>query len=128
MPVDSAATQAALTQMMERIAVASSAAVKTAALAVQAAGMKHTPVKSGTLRRSWRTESAGPFEVFVGPTMIYARRVALGFRGPDSLGRVYNQKGNPYVQDAFTETLPKIRPIFVAAIREAMEGGASRGV
>ena len=120
MPVDSAATQAAITQMMERIAVASSAAVKTAALAVQAAGMKYTKVVSGSLRRSWRTESQGPYAAFVGPTMIYARRVELGFSGPDSLGRVYKQPPRPYVRPAYTETLPKIRPFFISAISAAI--------
>lgn len=120
MPVDDAAFQAALTQMMERIAVASGAAVKTAALAVQAAGMRHTPVKSGTLRRSWRTESAGPYEVFVGPTMIYARRIELGYKGPDSLGRVYNQAPKPYVRPTYDEMLSKIRPFFISAISAAL--------
>ena len=120
MPVDDAAFQAALTQMMERIAVASGAAVKTAALAVQAAGMQHTKAVSGTNRRSWRTEAKGPYAAFVGPTMIYSRRLELGFKGPDSLGRVYNQAPKPYVRPAFEEVLPRIRPLFVAAIREAI--------
>ena len=122
MPVDSAATQAAITQMMERIAVASSAAVKTAALAVQAAGMKHTKVVSGSLRRSWRTESQGPYAAFVGPTMIYARRIELGFEGPDSLGRVYHQAPKPYVRPAYDETFPQIRPFFVTSIAAAIRG------
>ena len=120
MTVDDAAFQAALTQMMERIAVASSAAVKTAALAVQAAGMKRTKVVSGSLRRSWRTESQGPYAAFVGPTMIYARRVELGFFGPDSLGRVYKQPPRPYVRPAYDEMLPKIRPFFISAISAAI--------
>ena len=122
MTVDDAAFQAALTQMMERIAVASSAAVKTAALAVQAAGMKHTKVVSGSLRRSWRTESQGPYAAFVGPTMIYARRIELGFEGPDSLGRVYHQAPKPYVRPAYDETFPQIRPFFVTSIAAAIRG------
>ena len=120
MPVDDRAFQAALTQMMERIAVASGAAVKTAALAVQAAGMQHTKAVSGTNRRSWRTEAKGPYAAFVGPTMIYSRRLELGFKGPDSLGRVYNQAPKPYVRPTYDEMLPKIRPFFISAISAAL--------
>lgn len=122
MPVDDRAFQTALDALMLRVSVASTATVKTAGLAVQAAGMQHTPVLSGTLRRSWHTKSAGPYEVFVGPTVIYSRRISLGYKGPDSLGRTFKQAPNPYVSEAFTETLPKVRPIFLAAIGKAIQG------
>lgn len=120
MSVDDAAFQAALDALMLRVSAASAVAVKTAALAVQAAGMARTPVLSGTLRRSWRMEEAGPYAAFVGPTMIYARRIELGFKGADSKGRVYNQAPDPYVRPTYEEMTPKIRPFFISAISAAL--------
>jgi hypothetical protein len=66
-------------------------------------------------------EEAGPYAAFVGPTMIYARRIELGFSGPDSLGRVYHQAPRPYVRPVFEAVLPKIRPFFVTAISAALK-------
>ena len=122
MPVDDAAFQAAFDALIVRIGAAGAVAVKTAALAVQASGMVRTPVQSGTLRRSWHTTSVGPYEANVGPTMIYARRIELGFEGPDSLGRVYHQAPKPYVRPAYDETFPQIRPFFVTSIAAAIRG------
>jgi len=119
--VDDAAFQAALDALMLRVSAASAAAVKTAALAIQAAGMANTKVVSGTNRRSWRTESAGPYAAFVGPTMIYSRRLELGFEGADSLGRVYHQAPKPYVRPTYESMLPKIRPFFVTSISAALK-------
>lgn len=36
--------------------------------------------------------------VKIGTTVVYARRVELGFTGQDSLGRNYNQKAKPYLR------------------------------
>jgi hypothetical protein len=66
-------------------------------------------------------EEAGPYAAFVGPTMIYARRIELGFSGPDSLGRVYHQPPRPYVRPAYEEMLPRIRPFFVSSISAALK-------
>lgn len=38
--------------------------------------------------------------VWIGYQAIYARRMNYGFIGPDSLGRVYNQQGNYFVEGA----------------------------
>jgi hypothetical protein len=101
MPVDSEATLAALNAMVARLEAAAPSVVASGALMIQAVGMQNTHVQTGSLRRSWRTLSEG-LSASIGPTMIYARRQELGFRGPDSLGRVYtNDPGWPYVRPAF---------------------------
>jgi hypothetical protein len=126
MPVDDASTQAALTALAGRLSVAGEKIAAKAALAVQAAGMSYTPVKRGTLRRSWRIELAstgsGVFTARVGPSVVYARRIELGFYDrSDSLGRHYMQRGKPYVSKAYKSVVPKIlsyaRSITAAALR-----------
>ena len=128
MPVDDQATKAALDALMVRIEAAGAVGVKAAALLAQRIGLAKTPVKSGTLRRSWRTESLDPgvglgtYAARVGPTMVYARRIELGFRGPDKLGRVYDQAPHPYVQPALVEARPQMRGVVVSAISKAITG------
>ena len=122
MSVDDAAFQAAVDALIARVHAAGAVAVKKATLAIQAAGMANTKVVSGSNRRSWRMEEAGPFAAFTGPTMVYSRRLELGFKGPDSLGRVYNQAPNPYVRPAYDSMLPQVRPFFIAAISGALRG------
>ena len=125
MPADSKSTIAALDALMIRISAAGAVGVKRAALAVQAEGMRQTRVLSGTLRRSWRTESGpnslGTYAAWTGPTMVYARRLELGFKGADSLGRVYNQAPKPYVRPAYETMLSRIPAIVVSSLRQAFK-------
>lgn len=123
MPVEVSRTLAALDAMTRRIQAASAAAGRKAALAFQAEGMANSPVKGGTLRRSWQTvtsQGLGVFSAMTGPTVIYARRIELGFKGPDSLGRVYNQQPDPYVKPAYETVLPRVRPLVIAEIAGAV--------
>ena len=53
---------------------------------------------------SWGTE--------VGPTMIYSRRVELGFKNTDALGRTYTQPGYPYFIPAYEEVSILAQGIF----------------
>ena len=126
MPVDDRATKAALDALMIRVGAAGAVAVKAAGLLVQGLGQARTPVLSGTLRRSWHTESVsapvGVYAVRVGPTMVYARRIELGFKGADSLGRVYDQAPDPYVKPALVEARPRIRALVVTTISKAIRG------
>jgi hypothetical protein len=126
MPVDDRATKAALDALMVRIGAAGAVAVKGAGLLVQGLGMARTPVLSGTLRRSWHTEPLpapmGVYAVRVGPTMVYARRIELGFKGADSLGRVYAQAPDPYVKPTLEEARPRIRALVVSTIAKAIRG------
>lgn len=124
MSVEADPTIAALRAIMVRVNAACEAAVAKSALAVQQAGMGKTKVRSGTLRRSWRMEllpsEGGVYAARVGPTTVYARRIELGFQGPDSLGRVYNQQPSPYVKPARDETLPAIMGFVEAELRKAL--------
>lgn len=66
-------------------------------------------VVSGSLRRSIRhspivRDGATGAMTRVGPTMVYGRRVELGFVGTDSAGRSYNQPPYPYFTPAVKAT------------------------
>ncbi len=96
--------------------------ITLAAHATQAALMKEAPVVSGTLRRSMQvvgpTKVGSSYEAQIGPTVIYARRVALGFHGSDSLGRTFDQAGNPYHARAVASV--RYSQIFEGAIGAAL--------
>lgn len=109
MPVDDSATKAALKMLAVKVKTAATQIVTEGVGIMKAEGMQRTPVKSGTLRRSWHSELRGENFAQIGPTMIYARRIELGFVGPDKLGRVYNQQGKPYVRPAYEAALPRIQ-------------------
>lgn len=64
------------------------------------------PVRTGTLRRGIIEGPVMPFgvagaQVKVGPTIIYSRRVELGFLGYDSIGRFYGPPRNPSMHPYF---------------------------
>ena len=129
-PVDDKATQAALDAMVVRVEAAAAGLVTKAALAIQSAAMGslHTGygVRTGTMRRSHTvvgpTGAGGVWSARVGPTVIYARRFELGFRGADSLGRVYDQQPRPYFRTAAEQTLPAIRELIVTGFTRAIGG------
>lgn len=121
MPTEAGDTLAALDALIERVRAAGPEVVGKGALAIQAAGMARTHVRSGTLRRSWHVEVDGNVAQ-VGPTTVYARRQELGFHGADALGRVYDETGWPYVRPAFDETAPRLNDFAVAKLTEAIGG------
>jgi len=102
---------AALEAMDARVDAATGTAVRDGALIIQrqaqtnASGRPGPRVITGTLRRSIRVD--GPhrigtaWEARVGPTVVYGRRVELGFDGTDSLGRTYHQPPYPYFAPAW---------------------------
>lgn len=126
MPVDDSAFKAALDAMQARVRASTPRLVAEGLVIVQKAGQARTKAVSGTLRRSWRIE--GPVvgddtaSGKVGPTVIYARRIELGFRGPDSLGRVYDQAGKPYVKPTVLESIPKVRQRWARGLGKAIRG------
>ena len=74
-------------------------------------------IVSGHLRQSIRAApiehiGMGEYGTTAGPSMIYARRVELGFKGPDELGRMFpNSRGYPFIKPAeeiLQERLPGI--------------------
>jgi len=124
MPADADDTLAALDALIGRLRAAGPVALAKSAAAFQAAGMARSPVRRGTLRRSWRVEVEGDVAE-VGPTVIYSRRVELGFLPPntDSLGRQFpHAYPHPYVRPAFGLTAPKIPAIAAGVLRAAIGG------
>jgi hypothetical protein len=115
---------AALALIPQRAKAATHGGVEMAAHAMEAEAKGNAPVVTGTLRRSIYTE--GPMSdgadvlARVGPTVVYGRRVELGFSGADSLGRVYNQEGRPYMRPAYEAILPQLAEIMRAAWASAL--------
>jgi len=73
-------------------------------------------VVTGNLRRSLKAQGIehigiGEWSGTAGPSMAYARRVELGAKGPDSLGRIMNSRPFPYVQPAYDELQKKLPSI-----------------
>lgn len=60
-------------------------------------------VLTGTLKRSIRAEEQDG-AVVVGSDLPYAAREEFGFIGADSLGRVYNYSGQPYLRPAIDDS------------------------
>ncbi len=102
---------AALEAMDARVDLASRNTVRDGAQMIQrqaqqnASGRPGPRVVTGTLRRSIRVD--GPrrvgtaWEARVGPTVVYSRRVELGFDGTDAIGRTYHQPPYPYFGPAW---------------------------
>lgn len=114
---------AALQRAVERQSIEARAAVTELAselekLAKQGASGRPGPnVITGTLRRGIRHEPITPWgamgwQTKVGPTVIYSRRIELGFHGADSRGRVYDQPGYPYFVPAFRKVIYTAGSIF----------------
>ena len=86
-------------------------------------------VRTGTLRRSINvidttTLGAGSYQARIAPTVIYGRRMELGYHGTDSLGRSYQnpgQKAYPYLSTGLNRSLPLLQGVFAAAWQTAMK-------
>ena len=77
-------------------------------------------VVTGTARRSIHGDSIthigfGTWQSLTGPSVVYGRRLELGFNGVDALGRVYDTQGYPYMQPGFDEAKPELPRIFAEA-------------
>jgi HK97 gp10 family phage protein len=102
--------KAGFAEIEKRLAEVTRAAVAEGAHFIEARAKQNAPVKTGTLRRSIRVFGPtsigfGSYMALIGPTVIYGRRVELGFHGADSLGRHYDQEGRPYLGDAYAEAM-----------------------
>jgi hypothetical protein len=77
-------------------------------------------LQTGDYLRSWSVqttmEGGGPVAT-AGTSAPQARRLELGFRGTDSLGRRYNQRPYPHAGPALDE----VAPAFVAAIAAVVD-------
>ena len=54
----------------------------------------------------------GQWTVSIAPTMVYGRRIELGFHGTDSIGRHYNQPGYPFLKPGLDKAIPVLPRIF----------------
>ena len=115
---------AALLAMVARVEAEAVRCARDAALMIEAAAKRNAPVQTGTLRRSVSAFPGGghigDIGYSVAPTVVYARRIELGFVGPDSLGRVYNQQGKPYLKPAVHQSLPGIAAMIERRMRHAI--------
>ena len=115
------------------------AAVYAGGLVVEREAKVSAPFLTGNLRRSIHTVSnAGESdggdsgqlptppkgEAHVGTNVEYARRIELGFVGEDSLGRTYNQMGQPYLLPALENNTREIDQTVGEVIAEAIERAA----
>lgn len=90
-------------------------ALEASAIKIRDDAKENAPVDTANLRNSISqraTEDSGPGrEVYTG--LEYAARQEFGFRGTDSLGRTYDQKGSHYMKRAFEsnrrETINRLR-------------------
>lgn len=82
-------------------------------------------VRSGNLSRSIKVHTAklgyGKWTSATYPSAIYGRRVELGFRATDSIGRSYNQRPYPYMEPGFRKALPELRELRARLWAEAIK-------
>ena len=84
---------------------------------------------TGNLVRSVRPDPSAPVRTSVGvyeqsiyPRAVYSRRIELGFKGTDSLGRNYNQPAYPYFRPGVDDSIPDFETIFLYEWNLAMKG------
>lgn len=116
---------AAMDKIIAGAEEATRGAVAEAAHLIEAKAKENAPVVTGTLRRSIVVTGPvptghGSFSATVGPTVIYGRRIELGFHGTDSIGRHYDQSGHPYFQPGFDSAKAEMPAIFERHWAEGM--------
>jgi hypothetical protein len=122
---------AALTRVSSKVDAGSKRAIARAAAKVEkeakenAAGSPGPDVVTGTLRRGvvhTAVHRSGLFgwQSEVGPTVIYSRRIDLGFFGEDSLGRIYAQQPRPYFTPAWEKAARRAVEIYAEEWAKAL--------
>jgi hypothetical protein len=89
-------------------------------------GMSRPHARTGKLRTSigvHEVHQVGPGRWMskTGPTMVYGRRVELGFTGEDSKLRTYDQPAYPYMRPGFEKARPELEALYAEEVRKAME-------
>lgn len=108
--------------------------VDEAAGIFEAAAKSNAPVDTGRLRDSIHTETTLDTperqERNVRPDTPYARRIELGFVGPDSLGRMFHQPAQPYMRPAYDTERDRaaaaIKDNVYAGLDEAMNASSMK--
>jgi HK97 gp10 family phage protein len=106
---------------------ATETAVKKGAALIEAKAKARSPVLHGANRRSIHVEGPIPmgflgYSASIGPSMIYSRRLELGFSGTDAIGRAYHQAPRPYLAPGLADAQPELAAIFSAAWAAATSG------
>jgi len=117
---------AAIDELIERAGAGAQQFVAKGGLLIEAEAESRAPVQTGTLRRSIHVGSVsevglGRWQSETYPSTIYSRRIELGFHGNDSLGRHYDQAGQPYLSPGLSDAMPGLRALHVATMAAAME-------
>lgn len=125
---------AALDDLVARVDAASAAGIVKVAHLIEAqakanaSGRPGPNVITGTLRRSIVLDPESPvrsgdgWTISVGPSVLYGRRVELGFRGTDSIGRTFTGAGKyPYFTPAVESIIPRIADVMRDAWATAVE-------
>ncbi len=76
----------------------------------------------GSIRSTGVQRLAGGWTSAVGPTVVYGRRVELGFKGTDSIGRKYNQPAYPYFGPGVKEVRLRVAAISTRNWAAAING------
>jgi|SRR5579864_4785470 len=90
-----------------------------------ASGAPGPEVVTGTLRRGVRHTTVHRvglvgWQSEVGPTVIYSRRIDLGFIGADSLGRIYKQQPRPFFTSAWASVVSRLPRIYAEEWAKAL--------
>ena len=64
-------------------------------------------------RSAWSSQTA--------PTLVYSRRIELGFTGTDSLGRMYDQPPFPYLHPGLISSTGELQELYVRKWRGAIK-------
>lgn len=117
---DVSRTVAALQDMVSRVEAATPEAVAESAELLgnvyRAVGDKRT----GRMVGSYTYRMTGPYSAEAGPTVVYGRRNEIGFRGPDSIGRRFHQRGHHGLEHAVDVARPAINAKHVEVWMEAI--------
>ncbi len=95
-----------------------SIAVRKSAFDVEASAKTLVPVDTGNLKEMIQAQKIESTLYHVNAGTEYALRVEFGFHDADSLGRVYDVAGQPYM----TPAAAKHQEPFLAAIRQIGKG------
>ncbi len=122
----------ALAKMTSAVPMAAREALSEGAAVIERNIRDRAPRRSGALADS--VTSVGPsgssismrgMSVEIGPTTPYGRRIELGFHGADSLGRVYDQEGRPYVEPGVEASLEEVAVVVERAYESVIEAASA---
>lgn len=130
--IDVSATLRGLDSLSRQAELAAATATRKAAEQVARRMALAAPRRSGALASSMRVEGPqkigpGTWASRVGPTVIYGRRIELGYHGTDARGRSYHQRGHDFFRPAVRDELAVYAGMLAEEWGSAIEGRGFRG-